>query len=56
MISNIKHPRLCTKPPFQSINGEHGREWLRGLVDDLADDGLVDIDERSDGPVVRLGD
>jgi A/G-specific adenine glycosylase len=28
--------------------GEHGREWLLGLLDDLADDGLVSID-RHDG-------
>ncbi|WP_049893827.1 HhH-GPD family protein [Halogranum rubrum] len=34
--------------------GEHGREWLRGLVDDLADDGLVDVDEGTDDVVVRL--
>ncbi len=26
--------------------GEYGREWLRGLVDDLVNDGLVDVDER----------
>jgi len=36
-------------------DGEHGREWLRGLVSDLADDGLVAIDETGDGtPAVRL--
>jgi len=35
-------------------DGEHGREWLRGLVSDLADDGLVRIEDRADGPVVRL--
>ncbi|QUO48572.1 MULTISPECIES: A/G-specific adenine glycosylase [Halorubrum] len=35
-------------------DGEHGREWLRGLVDDLADDGLVRLEERSDRAVVRL--
>ncbi|MCU4799177.1 A/G-specific adenine glycosylase [Halobacteria archaeon HArc-gm2] len=27
-------------------NGEYGREWLRGLLSDLSDDGLVDVDER----------
>jgi len=34
--------------------GEHGREWLRGLVEDLADDGLVEIEERDGGVVARL--
>ena len=29
-------------------DGEHGREWLRGLVGDLADDGLVAV-ETDDG-------
>ena len=33
--------------------GEHGREWLRGLLADLADDGLVETEERDD-PVARL--
>ena len=33
-------------------DGEHGREWLRGLVDDLAEDGLVEAEARSDGEVV----
>ena len=37
-------------------DGEHGREWLRGLVDDLADDGLVDVDEDVEGTVVRLAE
>ena len=37
-------------------DGEHGREWLRGLVDDLADDGLLSVEEGngSDRPTVRL--
>ncbi|MFC6724532.1 A/G-specific adenine glycosylase [Halobium palmae] len=35
-------------------DGEHGREWLRGLVDDLADDGLVDLSEGDGDAVVRL--
>ncbi|OTF01013.1 A/G-specific adenine glycosylase [Halorubrum sp. SD683] len=35
-------------------DGEHGREWLRGLVDDLADDGLVETDADEDGVVVSL--
>ena len=26
-------------------DGEHGREWLRGLLDDLAGDGLVEVAE-----------
>jgi len=34
--------------------GEYGREWLRGLVSDLADDGLVGLEERDDEAVVRL--
>ncbi|WP_257298030.1 A/G-specific adenine glycosylase [Haloarchaeobius sp. FL176] len=37
-----------------SPDGEHGREWLRGLVSDLADDGLVDLDETGEEPVARL--
>ncbi|PSQ50120.1 A/G-specific adenine glycosylase [Halobacteriales archaeon SW_12_67_38] len=32
----------------------HGREWLRGLVADLADDGLVEVEERDDETAVRL--
>ncbi|GGM53960.1 A/G-specific adenine glycosylase [Halarchaeum rubridurum] len=34
--------------------GEHGREWLRDLVADLADDGLAALDERDGEPVARL--
>ena len=34
--------------------GDHGREWLRDLVDDLASDGLVDVTDRDDEVVVRL--
>ena len=26
-------------------DGEYGREWLHGLLADLDDDGLVDLDE-----------
>jgi A/G-specific adenine glycosylase len=33
-------------------DGEHGREWLRGLVADLEDDGLVEFEEEAD--LVRL--
>jgi A/G-specific adenine glycosylase len=36
--------------------GEHGREWLRGLLADLADDGLVEVEDGSDGVTVRLRD
>jgi A/G-specific adenine glycosylase len=35
-------------------DGEYGREWLRGLVSDLADDGLVEFDERDGDTTVRL--
>ena len=31
-------------------DGDHGREWLRGVLSDLADDGLVELD----GDVARL--
>jgi A/G-specific adenine glycosylase len=34
--------------------GEFGREWLRELLSDLADDGLVERDERGDDTVARL--
>ncbi|KDE59970.1 adenine glycosylase [Halostagnicola sp. A56] len=34
--------------------GEHGREWLRGLLSDLSDDGLVQIEKRDDRTIVRL--
>ena len=33
--------------------GEHGEAWLRGLVSDLADDGLVELRE-GDAPTARL--
>ncbi|WP_251342847.1 A/G-specific adenine glycosylase [Haloplanus halophilus] len=36
--------------------GEYGREWLRGLLADLADDGLVEIEDGDDGAVARLGE
>ena len=35
-------------------DGEYGREWLRGLVSDLANDGLVALGERDGETVVRL--
>jgi len=34
--------------------GAHGREWLRGLLADLADDGLVETDADGDELVARL--
>jgi A/G-specific adenine glycosylase len=34
--------------------GEYGREWLRGLLDDLADDGLVDVEVGDGETVARL--
>ena len=35
-------------------DGDHGREWLRGLLEDLADDGLVEVEERAGDVVARL--
>ena len=35
-------------------DGEHGREWLRGLLADLADDGLVEVEAADGEPVARL--
>ena len=35
-------------------DGEHGREWLRGLITDLADDGLVAVAERDGETLARL--
>lgn len=35
-------------------DGEYGREWLRGLVGDLADDGLVVVEERGGGLVASF--
>ncbi len=35
-------------------DGEYGREWLSGLVSDLAEDGLVEADERGSETVVQL--
>ncbi|ESS05931.1 MAG: A/G-specific DNA-adenine glycosylase [uncultured archaeon A07HB70] len=34
--------------------GDHGREWLRGLLSDLADDGLVEVASRDGETVARL--
>ncbi len=35
-------------------DGEYGREWLRGLVSDLSEDGLVEAVDRDGETVVRL--
>jgi len=35
-------------------DGEYGREWLRGLLSDLTDDGLVEVAERDGETVARL--
>jgi A/G-specific adenine glycosylase len=35
-------------------DGEHGREWLRDLLADLADDGLVAVEDRDGEAVARL--
>jgi A/G-specific adenine glycosylase len=35
-------------------DGSYGRGWLRELAEDLADDGLVSLEEREDGTVARL--
>jgi A/G-specific adenine glycosylase len=37
-----------------SPEGDHGREWLRGLLSDLTDDGLVEVTEQDGGVVARL--
>jgi len=35
-------------------DGEHGREWIRGLLSDLSEDGLVGVDEADGVPIARL--
>jgi A/G-specific adenine glycosylase len=35
-------------------DGEHGREWLRDLLSDLAGDGLVALDDSAESTTVRL--
>jgi A/G-specific adenine glycosylase len=35
-------------------DGEYGQDWLRGLLSDLADDGLVQIEERDNQTIARL--
>lgn len=37
-----------------SPEGEHGREWLRELLSDLSDDGLVETDDHDGETVARL--
>ncbi|PSP37519.1 A/G-specific adenine glycosylase [Halobacteriales archaeon QH_7_65_31] len=39
-----------------SPDGEHGREWLEGLLSDLADDGLLDIKESGNRTVAKLSE
>ena len=36
-------------------DGDYGREWLRELLSDLADDGLVEVEGSGDETVTRLG-
>ena len=35
-------------------DGEHGREWLRGLLSDLSEEGLVELDDGDGSAVARL--
>jgi A/G-specific adenine glycosylase len=35
-------------------DGEHGREWLRALLADLTEDGLIEVDEAGDVPTARF--
>jgi A/G-specific adenine glycosylase len=46
--------RVDYAPGGEGDDGEHGREWLAGLVSDLADDGLAEVEERDGDRVVRL--
>jgi A/G-specific adenine glycosylase len=39
-----------------TADGEHGREWLHGLLSDLKDDGLVALDTDGEETRVRLRD
>ncbi|ELZ77368.1 A/G-specific adenine glycosylase [Haloferax larsenii] len=34
--------------------GDHGRDWLQGLLEDLSDDGLVDFEDGDSGAVASL--
>jgi A/G-specific adenine glycosylase len=35
-------------------DGSHGRDWLRDLLEDLSDDGMVELVERGGGTIARL--
>jgi len=35
-------------------DGDHGRTWLRRLLSDLADDGLIEVDKENGNAVARL--
>jgi len=37
-----------------AADAEYGRAWLRDLLEDLVDDGLVAVEDREDGAVARL--
>ncbi len=39
-----------------SPDGEHGREWLEGLLTDLVDDGLLDVEKSGDRTVAKLSE
>ncbi|MFD1569358.1 A/G-specific adenine glycosylase [Halorubrum laminariae] len=39
-----------------SPDGEHGREWLEGLLTDLAEDGLLDVEGSDDRTVAKLSE
>jgi len=39
-----------------SPGGEYGRDWLRGLLSDLADDGLIELETPGDETIARLGE
>jgi len=50
-----EHPLSKLGPRIRvDYGGDTGREWLRGLVTDLADDGLVTLDETGDELCVSL--
>jgi A/G-specific adenine glycosylase len=39
-----------------SPDGEYGREWLEGLLTDLSEDGLLDVEESGDRTVAKLSE
>ncbi|GAD51412.1 A/G-specific adenine glycosylase [Halarchaeum acidiphilum MH1-52-1] len=57
-LSNHDELPLDTLGPKVRVDytpdGEHGREWLRALVADLAGDGLAELEERDGETVARL--